>query len=150
MYRVSYWERLSSGSSSVIVGFSVSVFTSFFKRTFGCWVLLLRGLVSGCEGRGSLSSCAAWALCCGARALAGKAVAAHSSGLACRITGTGEPGGPPSARAHRVGHDRGLSSGSGALGARALVAVAHELSCSAARGVFLAQGPDRCLLQQSH
>lgn len=96
MYRVSYWERLSSGSSSVIVGFSVSVFTSFFKRTFGCWVLLLRGLVSGCEGRGSLSSCAAWALCCGARALAGKAVAAHSSGLACRITGTGEPGGPPS------------------------------------------------------
>ena len=108
MYHVSYWERLSSGSSSVIVGFSVSIFTSLFKRTFGCWVVLLRGLVSGCEGRGSLSSCAAWALCCGARALAGRAVAAPSSGLACRITrtgGTGEPGGLPSAGSHGVGHD---------------------------------------------
>ena len=34
-----------------------------------------------------------------------KAVATHSSVLAWRIPGTGEPGGLPSLRSHRVGHD---------------------------------------------
>ena len=34
-----------------------------------------------------------------------KAVAAHSSVLAWRIPGTGEPGGLPSMGSHRVGHD---------------------------------------------
>ena len=33
-------------------------------------------------------------------------MAAHSSVLAWRIPGTGEPGGPPSMGSHRVGHDR--------------------------------------------
>ena len=32
-------------------------------------------------------------------------MATHSSGLAWRIPGTGEPGGLPSMRLHRVGHD---------------------------------------------
>ena len=32
-------------------------------------------------------------------------MATHSSVLAWRIPGTGEPGGLPSARSHRVGHD---------------------------------------------
>ena len=32
-------------------------------------------------------------------------VATHSSVLAWRIPGTGEPGGLPSMRSHRVGHD---------------------------------------------
>ena len=34
-----------------------------------------------------------------------KEMAAHSSVLAWRIPGTGEPGGLPSVGAHRVGHD---------------------------------------------
>ena len=34
-----------------------------------------------------------------------KEMAAHSSVLAWRIPGTGEPGGLPSMRSHRVGHD---------------------------------------------
>ena len=34
-----------------------------------------------------------------------KEMATHSSVLACRIPGTGEPGGPPSMGSHRVGHD---------------------------------------------
>ena len=34
-----------------------------------------------------------------------KEMAAHSSVLACRIPGTGEPGGLPSMGSHRVGHD---------------------------------------------
>ena len=35
-----------------------------------------------------------------------KEMATHSSGLAWRIPGTGEPGGLPSMGLHRVGHDR--------------------------------------------
>ena len=34
-----------------------------------------------------------------------KEMAAHSSVLAWRIPGTGEPGGLPSKGSHRVGHD---------------------------------------------
>ena len=34
-----------------------------------------------------------------------KVMAAHSSVLAWRIAGTGEPGGLPSMGSHRVGHD---------------------------------------------
>ena len=34
-----------------------------------------------------------------------KEMAAHSSALAWRIPGTGEPGGLPSMGSHRVGHD---------------------------------------------
>ena len=34
-----------------------------------------------------------------------KEMATHSSGLAWRIPGTGEPGGLPSLGSHRVGHD---------------------------------------------
>ena len=34
-----------------------------------------------------------------------KAMAPHSSTLAWRIPGMGEPGGPPSVGLHRVGHD---------------------------------------------
>ena len=36
-----------------------------------------------------------------------KAMATHSSVLAWRIPGTGEPGGLPSVGSHRVGHDTG-------------------------------------------
>ena len=36
---------------------------------------------------------------------ASKEMAAHSSVLAWRIPGTGEPGGLPSTGSHRVGHD---------------------------------------------
>ena len=34
-----------------------------------------------------------------------KEMATHSSVLACKIPGTGEPGGLPSMGSHRVGHD---------------------------------------------
>ena len=37
----------------------------------------------------------------------GKEMATHSSVLAWRIPGTGEPGGLPSMGSHRVGHDSG-------------------------------------------
>ena len=40
-----------------------------------------------------------------AAALLEKAMAPHSSVLAWRIPGTGEPGGLPSMGSHRVGHD---------------------------------------------
>ena len=33
-------------------------------------------------------------------------MATHSSALAWRVPGTGEPGGLPSMASHRVGHDR--------------------------------------------
>ena len=33
-------------------------------------------------------------------------MATHSSVLACRIPGTGQPGGLPSMGSHRVGHNR--------------------------------------------
>ena len=36
-----------------------------------------------------------------------KEMATHSSVLACRIPGMGEPGGLPSLGSHRVGHDQG-------------------------------------------
>ena len=45
-----------------------------------------------------------------------KAMATHSSVLAWRIPGTGEPGGLPSMGSHRVGHD-----GSDAVAAAAAV-----------------------------
>ena len=41
----------------------------------------------------------------GASACSEKAMAPHSSALAWRIPGTGEPGGLPSAGSHRVVHD---------------------------------------------
>ena len=41
-----------------------------------------------------------------------KAMATHSSVLAWRVPGTGEPGGLPSMGSHRVGHDQWLSSSS--------------------------------------
>ena len=41
-----------------------------------------------------------------------KEMTTHSSVLACRIPGMGEPGGPPSMGLHRVGHDKRLSSSS--------------------------------------
>ena len=41
-----------------------------------------------------------------------KEMATHSSVLASRIPGTGEPGGLPSMGSHRVGHDRSDSSSS--------------------------------------
>ena len=41
-----------------------------------------------------------------------KEMATHSSVIAWRIPGTGEPGGLPSMGSHRVGHDKRLSSSS--------------------------------------
>ena len=45
-----------------------------------------------------------------------KEIATHSSVLAWRIPGTGEPGGLPSLGSHRVGHDKQLSSSSSRVG----------------------------------
>ena len=44
-------------------------------------------------------------LCAGFIEMAEKEIAAHSSVLARRIPGTGEPGGLPSMGSHRVGHN---------------------------------------------
>ena len=69
-------------------------------------------------------------------------MAIHSSILAWRIPGTGEPGGLPSVGLHRVGHDWSD-----------LVAAEHRLNscgslayCSVACGVFLNQGSNPHLL----
>ena len=46
-----------------------------------------------------------------------KEMATHSSVLAWRIPGTGEPGGLPSMGSHRVGHDlRDLAAAAAAIG----------------------------------
>ena len=42
-------------------------------------------------------------------------MATHSSVLAWRIPGMGEPGGPPSMGSHRVKHDRSNSAAAAAL-----------------------------------
>ena len=42
-------------------------------------------------------------------------MATHSSVLAWRIPGTGEPGGLPSMGSHRVGHDLAAAAAAGAL-----------------------------------
>ena len=48
-------------------------------------------------------------------------MATHSSGLAWRIPGTGEPGGLPSMGSHRVGHDwNDLAAAAAAAAAAAL------------------------------
>ena len=50
-----------------------------------------------------------------------KEMATHSSGLAWRIPGTGEPGRLPSMGSHRVGHDRSdLAAAAAAAAAAAL------------------------------
>ena len=43
-----------------------------------------------------------------------KEMATHSSVLAWRIPGTGEPGGPPTMGSHRVGHDQSDSAAAAA------------------------------------
>ena len=49
-----------------------------------------------------------------------KEMATHSSGLAWRIPGTGEPGRLPSMGSHRVGHDRSDLAAAAAAAAAAL------------------------------
>ena len=58
----------------------------------------------------------------------------HSSVLAWRIPGTGEPGGLPSMGSHRVGHDRSdLAAAGASLVAQSLknLPTMQETTCSA-------------------
>ena len=64
-----------------------------------------------------------------------KEMATHSSVLAWRIPGTGEPGGLPSTGSHRVGHDWSDS-------AAAAAAAAAVFLCS--RGGFPSTGVWKC------
>ena len=48
-----------------------------------------------------------------------KEMVTHSSVLAWRIPGTGEPGGLPSTGSHRVGHDRSDLAAAGLISPRA-------------------------------
>ena len=67
------------------------------------------------HGQRSLVGCSPWGRQSGTRLsdftftfhfhTLAKEMATHSSVLAWRIPGTGEPGGPPSMGSHRVGHD---------------------------------------------
>ena len=50
-----------------------------------------------------------------------KEMATHSSVLAWRIPGRGEPGGLPSMGSHRVGHDCSDLAAAAAVGARAII-----------------------------
>ena len=54
-----------------------------------------------------------------------KEMAAHSSDLAWRIPGTGEPGGLPSMGSHRVGHDWSDLAAAVALSSLLLVFFSH-------------------------
>ena len=56
----------------------------------------------------------------------GKEMATHSSVLAWRIPGTGEPGGLPSMGSHRVGHDWSDLAAAAAV----IVASAYKYRCS--------------------
>ena len=69
----------------------------------GAWKAAVQG---GAEGRAQLSD---FTFTFHFPALE-KAMATHSSVLACRIPRTGEPGGLPSMGSHRVGHDWSDSS----------------------------------------
>ena len=95
------------------------------NRVQWAWLLISISMVANAEppsplawkshGRRSLVGCSPWgcwesdmterlhfpfSLSC-----IGEGMAAHSSALAWRIPGTGEPGGLPSIGSHRVGHD---------------------------------------------
>ena len=59
-----------------------------------------------------------------------KAMATHSSTLAWRIPGTGEPGGLPSMGSHRVGHDWSD------LAAAAALLISSLISCGFGAGVM--------------
>ena len=64
-----------------------------------------------------------------------KAMATHSSVLAWRIPATGEPGGLPSMKSHRVGHDwSDLAAAAGEWTVLANKVIVHPLSCDS---VFL-------------
>ena len=60
---------------------------------------MVKNLPTNAGDAGGLSSIPGW------RRSLEKEMAAHSSVLASRIPGTGEPGGLPSIGSHRVGHD---------------------------------------------
>ena len=72
-------------------------------------------------------------------------MASHSSVLAWRIPGMGEPGGLPSMGSHRVGHDWS-DLAAAAVAAHGLSIVPHRFSCSVACGILLDQVLNPCLL----
>ena len=55
-------------------------------------------------------------------------MATHSSVLAWRIPGTGEPGGLPSMGSHRVGHDRSDLAAAAAAAAGIVLSALYALS----------------------
>ena len=59
-----------------------------------------------------------------------KEMAAHSSVLAWRIPGTGEPGGPPSMGSHRVGHDWSDLAAAAAAAAIHVAGVCYATKCA--------------------
>ena len=68
---------------------------------FGLWTAAQKGFPGGSDGRASACNAGDW----GQEDPLDKEMAPHSSILAWRISGTGEPGGLPSMGSHRVGHD---------------------------------------------
>ena len=56
-------------------------------------------------------------------------MATHSSVLAWRIPGTGEPNGLPSMGSHRVGHDLAAAAAAGCLLGPWVVYVLYTFSC---------------------
>ena len=79
-----------------------------------------------------------------------KEMATHSSVLAWRIPGTGEPGGLPSLGSHRVGHD--WSDSAAAAAAASVLKVAHGCWASATQLCpfsLEARGRDSVLLKKS-
>ena len=72
-----------------------------------------------------------------------KEMAIHSSVLAWRIPGTGEPGGLPSMGSHRVGHDWSD------LAAEALLSLGASLGGGAPEHAVLRNGPYRTRAQEA-
>ena len=76
-----------------------------------------------------------------------KEMATHSSVLAWRIPGTGEPGGLPSMWSHRVGHDwSDLAAAAAAAAGKNTGVGCHFIL----QGIFPPQGLNPCLLHLLH
>ena len=109
-----------------------------------------------------ISVLAIWSLCLGSTLGLGvpKRTQTHSSVLAWRIPGTGEPGGLPSMGSHRVGHDwSDLAAAAAARGPRGLSAWSYSrlwcvtVKCTErigkAKGAWRSPGPADICVQES-
>ena len=83
--------------------FASTTFLRYFKNNLKCCLIL--GFPGGSDSKASAHNAGDPGSILGWEDPLEKEMATHSSVLAWRIPGTGEPGGLPSMELHRVGHD---------------------------------------------